>query len=257
MELDQKINRQKNQKSEVSFEVVAPAFNEADSLQELIRRFAIAAKDAGFSEDTFSLVIVNNGSSDDSRNTLSKIMQTDLGNWFRVIDLKENLDYGHGIWSGLETTQAKYIGYTHADLQCDPRNVFKAYQKLMLSSSDKTLVKGKRNGRNWKDVTVTRIFETLANQILRLDVQEINAQPKVFPQKLLSFITDPPRTFAFDLYLLFMARKNGFLIEEIEVSFPPRRHGISKWAATTLGRYRTILGIINYILKLRKSEGSI
>ena len=114
-----------------------------------------------------------------------------------------------------------------------------------------------RNIRNWKDQFVSRVFELFAFVILGIRVFEMNAQPKIMQRDLLHKFTNPPKTFAFDLYALYQAHKNNYKIESFPVQFPPRLHGTSKWAATFFSRYKTILGMIKYMFKLSSAEGRL
>jgi hypothetical protein len=146
-------------------------------------------------------------------------------------------------------------------MQTDPMDAFLAVkivqEKVNTSLAAKYLVKGRRQGRNWKDVTVSRVFAFCSSLILGLKVSEINAQPKVFNRDLLHHLTNPPVTFGFDLYALFKAQKAGYVFEEMTVQFPDRQHGFSKWSATLSSRRRTIIGLIRYMWQLRKVEGRL
>jgi glycosyltransferase involved in cell wall biosynthesis len=236
------------------FELVVPAYNEAKNLPLLIERAVTAAQAAALGSDQFCLVVVNNGSQDQSRETLENLQKGPLGKWFRVTNIEINQGYGHGLWRGLTATHAKYVGWTHADLQCDPKHAFEAL-KILTQKSGNLLVKGARIGRSRKDIAVSRVFELFARLILGFAIFEINAQPKVFERSLLSKIKSPPDGFGFDLYVLYSAKKNGYSFETIPVSFPSRIHGVSNWASNFVGRYRTILGMIKFMIDLAKSEG--
>jgi len=238
----------------LEFELVLPCYNESKSLGALIERAVGAARAAGHTPDQFRLVLVENGSKDDSRLALEKLSQGEWRDWFRVVPVTVNQGYGFGLWSGLKTTTAKYVGWSHADQQCDPKDAFKALQLVKADGAPKVLVKGTRSGRNWKDRVVSFVFMVIARLLLRFRFTEINAQPKVFPRELLKEITDPPFTFAFDLYVLFRAMKAGYVVREIPVLFPPRVHGVSNWAATFWGRHKTILGMIRYMWELRRTQ---
>ncbi|MGQ0508219.1 MAG: glycosyltransferase family 2 protein [Myxococcaceae bacterium] len=237
------------------FELVLPCYNEGKSLETILRRAAEAAEAAGFTPKTFQLVLVENGSADNSREVLGQLKETPYGKWFRWVPVDVNQGYGHGVYTGLKVTSAPFIGWSHADQQCDPKDAFRALALVRLAPQEKTLVKGTRVGRNWKDQAVSRTFETLARAILGMSVWEVNAQPKVFPRALLDTLDDPPKSFAFDLYTLFRARRDGYTFETITVQFPPRVHGVSNWAATFAGRYKTILGMVRYMVTLARSEG--
>lgn len=238
-------------------EIVIPAYNESASLAKLIGRYASAAQAAGFSSKDFQLIVVNNGSTDRSSAVLNELQKGPLKEWFRVATVETNVGYGHGLFTGLCQTQAPVVGISHADEQCAPEDVFRAYAVLEKKPAADMLVKGVRRGRNWKDIVVSRLFEFLARVILGLNAFEINAQPKIFPRALLGRFKNPPHHFAFDLYVLYQAKKAGFQIKTITVDFPPRIHGASRWAATFLSRNKTILGQIKYMGSLLLSEGRV
>lgn len=242
----------------LKLELVLPCYNEGKGLRNLVERAVAAAQQAGHTPQTFQLVLVENGSKDDSFQVMQQLKATELGAWFRVIRVEVNQGYGFGLWSGLKTLSAEYAAWSHADLQCDPADVFKGLKIIEERKDPNLLVKGERYGRNWKDVMVSRVFEFLALLILGLRVREMNAQPKVFHRSLLQEPgMSPPKTFAFDLYMLYRAQKKGMRFTTIKVEFPPRIHGVSNWASNFIGRYKTILGIIRYMFDLSRREGRI
>ena len=242
----------------LEFELVLPCYNEAKSLKFLIERASSAATEAGLNNEQFQLVLVENGSLDESSAVLDTLKAGPLGVWFQKVSVAKNQGYGFGLWSGLQSTRAPVVGWSHADQQCDPKDAFRALAKLRKSSEpNQSLVKGVRSQRNWKDKCVSRVFEFMAFLVLRLRVHEMNAQPKVFPRHLLSLIKYPPKTFAFDLYVLYCATKANFHMTSIEVQFPPRIHGVSNWASNFAGRYKTILGMIRYMCDLATNEGRL
>jgi hypothetical protein len=242
----------------LEFELVLPCYNEANSLPNILERAALTAAEAGYDPDRFQLVLVDNGSRDNSAAVLSELKQGPLGVWFRPVTVPVNQGYGFGIMSGLRTTTAPYIGWSHADQQCDPRDAFEALSKVLRAfNPSQILVKGMRNGRSAKERLVSRVYEGLSRIILGLRVFEMNAQPKVFSRNLLTNLVDPPNTFAFDLYVLYQACKQGWAIQTIPVDFPPRVHGFSNWAHGYLRRYKTILGMVLYMRKLAHSEGRL
>lgn len=241
----------------LEFELVLPAYNEGKTLPTLIGRAVEAAKTSGYSPERFQLVVVQNGSRDNSSEVLNDLKTGALGPWFRVVTVEQNQGYGYGLWQGLSSTSAPFVAWSHADMQCDPKDAFTALNLLRSEGGKSAIIKGVRFGRNWKDRFVSRVFEIFAFVLLGLKVYEINAQPKVFPRELLSSLKKPPLTFAFDLYVLYHAAKLGYKTKTVEVLFPPRVHGVSKWASTFLGRYKTILGMIRYMRVLAKDEGRL
>lgn len=238
------------------FELVLPCYNEAKSLVAMVEKAITAATAAGQSIGSFRLVLVDNGSTDNSRAVMEQLLAGPSAAWIKIVRVEVNQGYGYGLARGLAATEAPVVGWTHADEQCHPADAFRALAGVR-ESSIPTLVKGTRRKRNARDRFVSFVFACFARVILGIRYDEINAQPKIFPRELLNEITEPPKTFAFDLYVLFRALRAGYAVREITVDFPPRIHGVSKWAATFFGRYRTIGGMIAYMFRLRKREGVV
>jgi glycosyltransferase involved in cell wall biosynthesis len=241
------------------FELVVPAYNEAKNLPLIVERVLQAASKFSMTSEDFNLILVENGSLDNSKFVLKEMLSSnpEYINWIKVVTVEKNNGYGFGIMSGLRSATAKVVGWTHADMQCDPYNAFVAYKILEGHGFKNYLIKGQRVGRNWKDKIVSHVFALFSQIILSIKDIELNAQPKVFNSELLLELKNPPTSFALDLYLIYHARKKKYQIMSFDVYFPPRIHGISNWASNFFGRYKTIFGMILYMFKLAKSEGRL
>lgn len=240
------------------FELVLPCYNEAKSLRAITEKAVRSAREAGMSADEFQLVLVENGSRDDSKKILTDLQaDASLSPWFRVVPITVNEGYGHGVWTGLRSCTAPWVAWSHSDQQCDPADAFKGYALVSRRANEKLLVKGRRHGRSLPEKFVSRTFEFLAWVILGKAIHEVNAQPKVFSSALLAELTSPPKDFAFDLYVLYTALKRGWKIETIDVLFPPRVHGLSNWAHSVTSRRRTIMNMIKYMFRLRREQRAV
>ena len=199
--------------------------------------------------------MVNNGSKDESSEILKQLKaHPQWGPYLKRVDVFPNQGYGYGIWQGLQVCDSEFIAWSHADQQCDPRNAFLALDRILNQPPElrtRTLVKGVRLGRDAKDRMVSTVFAGFALVLLQHKLWEINAQPKVFHRSLLQNLKNPPWTFAFDIYVLTIAKRLGFQFINLPVLFPPRVHGLSNWAGHFKTRYKTILGLIAYMWKLR------
>ncbi len=231
----------------IKFSIVLPSYNEGPNLPGLLERYTQVWEDL-----PAELILVDNGSTDDTPETLERLLGRSEFGFCRSIRVARNRGYGHGIASGLTEARGEYVGFSHADQQCDPADVFRAYHELTASlAADRTVVKGRRAPRPAAQELVTNVMSGLSTMVLVTKLTDINAQPKVFHRDLLGLLTDPPDGFQFDLYVLYTGKKAGYDIRTIPVVFGERVHGESKWAATLFGRYKTILATILYIFKLR------
>ena len=224
--------------------VILPCYNESKGLENILNRFQEAGKDI-----SFELILVDNGSTDNSAEVLASLVPK--FSFARSIRVEKNVGYGHGIFTGLQNARGELLAWSHADLQTDPGDVFRAlelYQKAPRSVPH--LVKGRRNGRSLAERVVSRGMEVAAFMLLRGFLTEINAQPKLFHRSLLEHLTSPPTDFNFDVYVLNQARRHGWQIEAFDVSFPPRKYGQSNWAATWRSKIRTIARSTWFMFKL-------
>jgi glycosyltransferase involved in cell wall biosynthesis len=233
--------------SSIAFSIVVPCYNEAENLPQLL-----AAYRSVWRQIEAELVLVDNGSTDHT----ADVLECELAKpeyWFaRSIRVPKNRGYGFGVNAGLRATRGEVIGISHADMQCDPRDLFTAFE-LLKHQTDlrKAVVKGKRARRPFGPSLITNIMAVVASTVLWMRLTDINAQPKVFHRDLLGWLTDVPDGFELDLYLLYTARKNGLRVLTIPVAFGTRAHGASKWAFSLLSRWRHIRATLEYIFHLR------
>ncbi len=234
-----------------SFSLVMPCYNEAQSLPALVKRAVDCAKKRCLAPNEFELVLVENGSKDNSFAVMESLKKDEDGSYLKIVRVLKNEGYGNGLFQGLKATCHEVVGYTHADEQCDPDDVFQGWALISKQPGKKVLIKGTRHERAFRDRVISRGFELIASALFLTNLHEINAQPKVFSAELLSVLTQPPKDFAFDLYILLQAKQHGYRFLEIPVLFPPRKHGQSNWASTFRSKTRTILKMLGYMFRYR------
>ncbi|MFK5949592.1 MAG: glycosyltransferase family 2 protein, partial [Methylococcales bacterium] len=99
--------------------IVVPCYNEAKNIPLILKRF-----DEVIDRDDISVILVDNGSTDNSDIVLNELLPD--YSFARKVTVKENIGYGFGILSGLNSCDSEYLGWTHADMQTDPMDVIKA-----------------------------------------------------------------------------------------------------------------------------------
>jgi glycosyltransferase involved in cell wall biosynthesis len=234
-----------------SFALVLPCYNEARSLPAVVERALDCARRRGLTPAEFQLVLVDNGSGDDSRAVMQALAEKRGGEFLHIVSVAANRGYGHGVMTGLRAARPGMLAWSHADEQCDPEDAFRAW-KMLRDAGPGVLVKGNRLGRPLRERILSRGFEVASALLLGARLHEINAQPKVFASELLGALVTPPDDFAFDLYVLLRARDLAYTIREIDVRFPPRRHGSSHWSSTLRSRVRTIARLLAYLMAQRR-----
>lgn len=227
--------------------IILPCYNEAANLPELLRRFRPFAD-----RYPFELILVNNGSTDDTAAVLERLLRDPVHRFARSHLVPVNQGYGYGIMAGLRATTREVLAYSHADLQCAPDDLFAAYDKWVAAPDhDHLLVKGRRMRRRAGEALITRGLQWAATLVLMTPLSDINGQPKLFPKSFLHALPNPPHDFTFDLYVLYRARRAGWRIDTVPVDFGQRRHGVSHWAFSWRSKARTTLGFLRYLVRLR------
>lgn len=220
--------------------VIVPCYNEERNLPFLVERFENVLKDMDV-----ELILVNNGSTDNSQQVLEKIEKE--YNFVKIVVVEKNIGYGHGIMTGLKTAKGDVLAWTHADMQCDPEDISKAYD-VYKQSGEKTLVKGNRVGRF---SLLTKSFHVVAALLFFKRFDDINGQPKMFPKSLLNEMRKPPTGFQLDFYVQYIAKKKGYKVVSIPVKFGIRKFGYSKWATGIKSRVKNVSRFLGYMVKVR------
>jgi len=224
--------------------IIFPCFNEENNLENIIFR-------CKHYSNQIEVIIVNNGSTDNSRSLIHKLL---VGvEHIKCVDIQENIGYGHGIMEGVRIASGEVIAWTHADLQTDPADVLEAY-KIFVDHPEypNCILKGRRVGRNPLDALFTAGMSLLSTTLLRVPLSDVNAQPKIFHKNFLKKLPNPPWDFSLDLYLLFQARVHKYPILEHQVHFGERLYGESKGGGTLKGKLKLIQRTWKYMLKLTR-----
>lgn len=226
--------------------VIIPVFNEEKNLPLLVEKCEELAKN----QDIEFLLVEDTGSTDNTREEVKKLAKKYP--FIRGFFINER-GYGKSIYEGLKAGKGEFLCWTHADLQTDPKDALRAFERMKRQSNpEKVYIKGKRYGRPISDNFFTfgmSIFETF---ILKESLYDINAQPNLFHKSFLNLMNQPPADFSFDLYVYYLAKMNNYKIIRFPVLFPKRIYGESKWNTGIKSRYKFIKRTIKFSFKLKK-----
>ena len=224
--------------------LIIPCYNEAANLPLLLDRCSTLGDD-----HNIEVILVDNGSTDNSSEVLEKLLPSYPH--CRTIRVPVNQGYGFGILSGLKAAQGDVLGWTHADMQTDPKDALRSLAFFQLHGNP-IYVKGRRIKRPLADVVFTigmSVFETC---LLGTRLWDINAQPNMFSREFFESWQNPPHDFSLDLYAYFTARNQGLPVYRFPVEFGERAHGVSHWNVNWAAKMKFILRTISFSFKLKK-----
>nr|WP_178089002.1 glycosyltransferase family 2 protein [Pseudomonas quercus] len=224
--------------------MVIPCYNEAKNIPLLLERCSLLVQEADI-----EIVIVDNGSSDNSASLLEEL----LPNYERCrsVRVPVNKGYGYGILEGLRSANGQIIGWTHADLQTDPCDVLNAIE-IFENSASPLFVKGKRYGRPAADVIFTIGMSAFETILLQRPFWDINAQPTLFPKSFFLNWDEAPHDFSLDLYAYYKSKDCGLETRRFDVRFGERAHGVSHWNVNWQAKLKFIRRTVGFSLQLRK-----
>lgn len=234
--------------SQIDLSIVLPCYNEGGNIPHIIERFrAILPTDL-----SVEVLLVNNGSSDNS----ADIFETELAKYdshpFKIVDVPVNKGYGYGILCGLKNASGKALAWTHADMQTDPEDVIKAYRLWLKEGGESIFVKGSRKQRALVETFFTFGMQVVTLAVLKINLHDINAQPKVFGRTFYDAILkeNAPHDFSLDLYAYYHAKKS-LTIKTLPVYFNKRLHGEAKGGGSFKTRLKLIDRTLRYIWILK------
>lgn len=232
----------------MNFSLIIPLWNEGNNVAELIRVIANSELlQIGMTE----LILVNNGSSDNTGVLVDEGARRH--SWIVPVHLEQNYNYGGGVYEGFRRARSSLLCYIPGDLQVMPDDVVRVFQSFCASSASKSklFVKGHRTVRHdpFQTQLVSRAYTFLANMILDLHIKDVNGLPKMFHRSLIDLVpAERMNTFVFDSQIISLARTNGWVIEEVPVTFHSRREGVSSWSRKRMQIY---VQVFRQLLKLR------
>lgn len=225
--------------------IVIPCFNEEKNLPLFFFRFIEVIED-----DSLEVIIVNNGSTDNSAKILDKLLPK--YSFARLVNVEVNQGYGFGILAGLKEAKGKYLGWTHADMQTDPYDTIRALEIIKQSKETKLFIKGKRINRPIFDKFFTLGMSIFESIFLGMNLFEINAQPTIFSREFYESWKNAPFDFSLDLYAYALAKRYKISIKRFPVEFLKRLNGSSSWNNGIYSKYKLIRRTLNFSCKLRK-----
>ena len=198
--------------------LVFPVFDEEGNLGELMAGACKVGDELGY---TFEIIVVNDGSRDESANILDDWARRDPR--IRVIHHTQNHGYGAALRAGLKSARGDRIFFSDADLQFDLTQL----RDLLAHSADYDIVAGYRSPRRdpWPRLLIAGVWANVVRLFFGLEVRDIDCAFKLFDRRVIESIPLASVGAFINTELLVRARASGFRIHQVPVNHRRRRHG--------------------------------
>ena len=243
-----------NQSSEVvekpilEISVIIPVYNEQDSILSTIEA---VNKVFSSSTSTFELILVNDGSTDNSSEILKEAQR--LYPHLSIFQHEENLGYGAALKTGIAQSSYDRILILDADQTYPIHEI----PKLLECSQESDMVVGSREGSEARIPPIRKpakvILAWLAEFLSNRHIPDLNSGFRIFKKEIArNWIHMFPDGFSFTSTLTIIALHKGYSINYIPIGYF-KRQGRSKIKPfrDTLNFLQLIIRTILYVNPLR------
>lgn len=237
--------------SAIDLSLVVPVFNEEANLDELIERCARVCESM---ESAYEIILVDDGSQDDSRAILRKNSHRYPG---RVVSVLLNRNYGQhrALLAGLAQAKGEVVVTLDADLQNPPEEI----PKLLARISDGCDVVGsvRINRRDsWFRRLPSRLVNAMVRKVTGIQMSDYGCMLRAYRRGIVEAVLSCPERSTF---IPVLANQFACKTDEVAVQHAERSAGESKysiWKLINL-QFDLLTGMTAFPLRLMSIGGGL
>ena len=245
MAIDEFIFRFSSPFKNKTIDVIIPFYNEKENILKVYN-------DVKRLERIFNIknfLFVDNGSSDGSNIIFDNLRDRD--DKLKVLKVKQNIGYGHGIKTGLNESLADFSLINHSDCQFDTFSYFLNHLSVIENLPEPSSIFSYRLNRSFTEKINTSVLRLFLSIISFKFIKEFNGQPKLIDNgKIKGYIDQLPDNFSLDYSLLSVLKPKYFfpVIQKNRIS------GVSSWSGSIIKRLKIFL---TYLIEASKKHENI
>ena len=201
--------------------IIIPIYNEQESLESLFKELT----DIFAHQSETEVIFINDGSTDKTLSILENKIK-DCSRW-KIINLYRNYGKSVALQAGFDTARGEIIATMDADLQDNPKEIYRLIDEL---NKGYDVVSGWKKNRKdpFEKKIASKVFNFFVRVFSGLRIHDSNCGIKVFTKE----VTDTLTLYGGrHRYIPLLAHQKNFLISEIVVDHREREFGISKYGA--------------------------
>jgi glycosyltransferase involved in cell wall biosynthesis len=176
----------------ITYSVVAPIFNEVESLPELHRRIRKVMTGMG---ESWELVLVDDGSTDGSTDAIRKLASRD--SHVRPVIFARNFGHQIAITAGWDYARGKALIIIDADLQDPPEAIPELARKWREGYEVVYAVRAEREGESWFKKLSASIFYRLIYRITDVRIPVDTGDFRLMDRKVVDVLKQMPERHRF------------------------------------------------------------
>ncbi|HOO46348.1 MAG TPA: glycosyltransferase family 2 protein [Deltaproteobacteria bacterium] len=216
---------------EIGLSIVVPIHNERENIPLLYQELVEVLSNL---KEAYEIILVNDGSTDGSRQVLEQIAQEDPS--VRVIEFRRNYGQTAALSAGFKYSRGSVVITLDADLQNDPADIPRLLEKM---AEGYDLVSGWRRDRHDKQLTrviPSKIANNLINRLIAatgVQLHDYGCTLKAYKRGIIKNINLYGEMHRF---IPCFAAWLGVKVTEIPVNHRPRIHGQAKYGLSRVPR---------------------
>ena len=206
-----------------SLSVFFPCYDDAASIATVVRRAVGVLDRSGIDGE---IIVVNDGSSDNSAGVLEALAQDEPR--LRVVTHTENRGYGGALLSGFAAASREWVFYTDGDGQYDPGDLERLFA---VAGDDVDVVQGYKLSRsdNLARRVIGRIYHRAVSLLFGLRVQDTDCDFRLIRRAALEEVHLEKSSGVICVELVRKLQESGARFVEVGVHHYPRLHGKSRF----------------------------
>lgn len=239
----------KDSSSNYELVVIMPAYNEGEHISH---NLDVATKVLESFHHNFCIIVVNDGSSDNTAEEIIKAAQNNPR--IQYISYQKNKGKGGAICQGVKLAKGDYIAFLDSDLELPPI-MLKDFLQALKTSNAHIAIGSKLHKDSKLYYPLIRKIMSLGYYVLlkfmfKLKIKDTQTGIKLFRQDVIKPICQNLITngFAFDIEILATASKKGYKIIEMPITLNFSRERREKSRMTL----KTIVKVFKDTLRIKK-----
>ncbi|MSO52237.1 MAG: glycosyl transferase [Acidobacterium sp.] len=207
-----------------SLSVFFPAYNDAGTIASLVMT---AVQVAGTLTPDFEVIVVNDGSRDDTPRLLDQLARI-YPDHVRVVHHEQNRGYGGALRTGFATATKDWVFYTDGDGQYDPSEVTALWTKM---TDDVDWVNGWKISRSdpAHRIVIGRLYHHVVKTLFRLRVRDVDCDFRLMRRRIFETVHLEKDSGVICVEMMKKFQDAGFRVAEHPVHHYHRAHGRSQF----------------------------
>ena len=204
--------------------VFFPAYNDAGTIASLV---ITSVKVAATLTDDYEVIVVNDGSTDDTAQILDELARI-YPEHVRIVHHQKNRGYGGALRTGFATATKDFVFYTDGDGQYDPAEMTLLWSTM---TDDVDWVNGWKISRSdpMHRIVIGRLYHHYVKMLFNLRVRDVDCDFRLMRRRIFDVVRLEKDSGVICLEMMTKFKDAGFRVAEQPVHHYHRVHGQSQF----------------------------